>query len=171
MTEEEKRRKRPEHHVVHDYANLVSSGKLRLAGKHQGVKLLDIAPVNSHVWHAFYMNCRKMFEFFQYQRSKKYLRAKQFVPRRITFDFEHWTRAVQEHMNIHLMHVGGSRTVRKVVWTGKDDALYLADFEEAWAKFLGNLKPEHRDIFRDEIDYRLASEFRHCGDLGKQFIP
>ena len=72
------RRKRPEHHVVHDYANLVSSGLL-ITDRKSNDALLKIAPVNSHVWHAFYMNCRKMYEFFHHQKSKDYLRAQQFV--------------------------------------------------------------------------------------------
>ena len=54
----EQRRKRPEHHVVHDYANLVSSGLL-ITDRKSNDALLKIAPVNSHVWHAFYMNCRE----------------------------------------------------------------------------------------------------------------
>jgi hypothetical protein len=48
----EQRRKRPEHHVVHGYANLVSSGLL-ITDRKSNDALLKIAPVNSHVWHAF----------------------------------------------------------------------------------------------------------------------
>jgi hypothetical protein len=34
-----------------------------------------------------------------------------------------------------------------------------------------SLKPEHKDIFRDEIDFRLSdAEFKFCGSLGKEFI-
>lgn len=50
MTPEE-RRKRREHHVVHDNANLVSSGSL-ITDPNSNEELLKIAPVNSHVWHA-----------------------------------------------------------------------------------------------------------------------
>jgi hypothetical protein len=58
MTHKE-RRLRPEHHVVHDYANLVSSGRLKIDPRinHQ---LELIWGANSHVWHMFYVNCRKM---------------------------------------------------------------------------------------------------------------
>jgi len=35
-----------------------------------------------------------------------------------------------------------------------------------------SLKPQHREIFRDEIDFRLQErEFQFCGTLGKEFIP
>jgi hypothetical protein len=168
MTHEE-RRVRPEHHIVHDYANLVSSGLL-ITDPVWNDKLLKIAPVNSHVWHAFYMNCRKMFEFFQYNPSGSYLRARQFLANDVKFMFKHWTRTVQQHMEIHIMHVGGDRVTRNIVWTGADDKLYLEDFQMAWATFLANLKHEHKELFKDEIDHRLDSEFRHCGSLGKEFI-
>ena len=37
---------------------------------------------------------------------------------------------------------------------------------------MGNLKPQHRDIFREEIDFRLQDqEFAFCGTLGREFIP
>jgi hypothetical protein len=165
----EQRRKLPEHHIVHDYANLISSGKL-ITDKKSNAALLKLAPVNSHVCHAFYMNCRKMYEFFQYKENKKYLRAKKFVRPNISFEFMNWTNDIQEHMNVHLLHVGGRRTVGKVAWAGTHNALYLDDFEKAWETFLKNLKPKHKVIFLDEIEYKLNSEFRHCGDLGKHFL-
>jgi hypothetical protein len=111
MTPEE-RRLRPEHHVVHDYANLVSSWRLR--DPVYIAQLLNIPTANGHAWHAFYMNCRKMYEFFTYQRSKTYLTAQQFVKRGVAFTFQHWTDDVQKFMNTHMLHVGGggSRTRR-----------------------------------------------------------
>jgi hypothetical protein len=163
------RDKRPEHHIVHDYANLVSSAKIRFSREFKGVKLSDLAPLKTHVWHAFYMNCRKMYEFFCYKQKRGglYLRAVDFVPEKVSFGqcFLHWTDAVQEHMSIHLLHVGSSRVIRNVTWTGEDDHLYLADFEQAWRHMLANLKAHNRPIFREEIELRLNSEFEHCGDL------
>jgi len=133
MTQEE-RRVRPEHHVVHDYANLISSGLL-ITDPVSNNRLVKIAPVNSHVWHAFYMNCRKMFEFFQYKPSGSYLRAQQFLAKDVTFKFGHWTHTVQHHMDIHLMHVGGDRVTGNIAWTGLDDKRCLEDFQIAWATF------------------------------------
>src|SRR5580700_5483682 len=66
----EERRARPEHHVVHDYANLVSSGLLRQP-KYVAL-LLQIPTANSHAWHASYTNCRKMYEFFVYDPHPRY---------------------------------------------------------------------------------------------------
>jgi hypothetical protein len=167
MTDDE-RRKRPEHHVVHDYANLVSAGRMVVSGSHQGISL--VAPVNSHVGHAFYTYCREMYEFFKDKQKGPYRRAQEFLTTEVTFKFNYWTNAIRSHMETHLLHAGSARTDGDTVWTGRDNAHYLADFEGAWELFLRNLKDEHKEIFRDEIDHRLSSEFRHCGTLGKEFI-
>ena len=69
------------------------------------------------------------------------------------------------------MHVGAGRVINTKVSTGGEDSRYLADFEEAWMLLMKNLKPQHRNIFKDEIDYRLsAPEFHNCGTLGKEYI-
>jgi hypothetical protein len=168
MTGEE-RRLRPEHHVVHDYANLRSSGLL-ITDPEWNRRLGELAPVNSHVWHQFYTNCRKMYEFFRYHPHEKYLRAEDFLTGPLPFTFKHWTWDVQHFMEGHQLHVGGDRTANTFVLTGSDDKLYLEEFKGAWEAFLGNLKPEHKEIFRDEIETRLDSEYRHCGTLSKEFI-
>ncbi len=154
---------------MHDYANLVSSGLL-ITERASNDFLLQHQPVNSHVWHAFYMNCRKMYEFFTYQRQKKYLTARQFTKPGTAFVFQHWTDSVQDFMNTHMLHVGGGRVTNTKRSTGADDTLYLAEFQTMWKHMMQNLRDKHKDIFRDEIDFRLNSEFRHCGTLGKEFI-
>jgi hypothetical protein len=116
------------------------------------------------------MNCRKMYEFFHHQRSKDYLRAQQFVKSGVTFTFQYWTHDVQKFMNTHMLHVGGGRVTNRKVSTGADDKSYLAEFQGMWEKMLKNLQDKHKDIFREEIEHRLDSEFRHCGTLGKELI-
>jgi hypothetical protein len=165
----DERRKRPEHHVVHDYANLVSSWRLR-----QSIyvaQLLKIPTANSHAWHAFYMNCRKMYEFFRYKPNVEYLRAQHFIGGELPYKFQYWTGSVQSFMSAHLLHVGGSRLTNEQVSTGVGDQNYFGDFQNAWEAMMKSLKPEHRDIFRDEIDFCLSDpELRFCGTLGKEFI-
>ena len=168
MTPEE-RRKRPAHHVVHDYANLVSSGLLITDPKTNDA-LLKIAPANSHVWHAFHMNCRKMYEFFHHQKAEDFLRAQQFVKRGVTFTFQHWTADVQKFTNMHMLHLGAGRITNESDSTGAEDKAYLAEFQGMWEKMLTNLRDKHKEVFRDEIEHRLDSEFRHCGTLGKEHI-
>jgi len=34
----------------------------------------------------------------------------------------------------------------------------------------GNLRDIHQEIFREQIEHRLDSEFRHCRTLGKELI-
>jgi len=165
----EERRVRPEHHVVHDYANLVASRLVRTDPKYAAL-IQAIPTANSHVWHAFYQNCRKMFEFFTYKEHSDYFRACDFIQQdRLPYTFQHWTNArVQHHMEGHMVHVGRDRLTNKI---GNDDDLYQADFENAWRSMMENLKPQHKDVFRDEIDFRLTDpEFTWCGTLGKEFI-
>jgi hypothetical protein len=165
----EKRRKRPEHHVVHDYANLVSSWRLRESV--YVAQLQKIPTANSHAWHAFYMNCRKMYEFFSYKPNGDYLRAQDFIGGELPYKFQHWTDDVQSFMNAQLLHVGESRLSNEKISTGNRDSNYFGDFQNAWEAVMKSLKPEHRDVFRDEIDFRLSDvEFEFCGTLGKEFI-
>jgi hypothetical protein len=171
MTADERRRC-PEHHVVHDYANLVSAGVLITTPQfNQDLEMCHWA--NGHVWHMFYVNCRKLFEFFAYKAKPrdKYLRAQQFMARRVPFPFSHWNRGVQDFMGAHMLHVGAGRVDNTIIMDGHDDRLYLADFQEAWGLLMGNLKTEHKDVFREEIDYRLTNPaFAICGSLGKELI-
>jgi hypothetical protein len=85
------------------------------------MRLSEYSPVNTHVWHAFYMNCRKMYEFFVYGPHNDYLRACQFVVPSVSVqpEFGHWTRAVQNHMSSHLLHLGGDRVTKVVTWDGR----------------------------------------------------
>jgi hypothetical protein len=48
----------------------------------------------------------------------------------------------------------------------------LAEFQGMWEKMLRSLKDQHKEIFRDEIQYRLdyPGEFKHCGTLSKEVI-
>ena len=72
----------------------------------------------------------------------------------------------------HLIHVGMDRIDKKLSRTGRMTKSIFADFENAWKTLMSDLKPQHRDIFREEIDFRLQDrEFAFCGTLGREFIP
>ena len=68
-------------HVIHEYANFVSSAEMVLSG-------CDIdgayfkPPINTHVGHAFYLNCRKLADFFQNRQGSDHddIMAKEYVP-------------------------------------------------------------------------------------------
>ena len=92
--------------------------------------------------------------------------------REVTFTFQHWTDEVQKFMNTHTLHVGGARVTNTKESKGADDKQYLAEFQGMWEKMLRNLKDQHKDIFRDEVQYWIdhPGEFRHCETPGKEFI-
>jgi hypothetical protein len=66
-------------HVVHEYANFVSSSEMVQNG-------LDIdrvpfkPPINTHVSHAFYLNCRKLADFFQNRGQNGDIMVCHYVP-------------------------------------------------------------------------------------------
>ena len=135
---------------------------------------MRIPTANGHAWHAFQMNCRKMFEFFKYKPDPKgtYLRAAYFIDGDFGYTFVHWNDKVQEFMNAHLLHVSMARIDNEIINDGRHDKKYFEDFESAWQTLMRSLKAEHRDIFREEIDFRLQDrEFAFCGTLGREFIP
>ena len=121
------------------------------------------------------MNCRKMFEFFKYKRDQNaYLRAAHFIDGELGYTFKSLERRRGSRFirNAHLLHVGGTGWTTRSSTTAGDDKQYFADFEGAWQTLMKSLKPQHREIFRDEIDFRLQDrEFEFCGTLGKEFIP
>ena len=47
------------HHVVHEYASLESSAEMVLSGEDIYGNVFE-PPINTHVSHAFYLNCRKL---------------------------------------------------------------------------------------------------------------
>ncbi|MBZ5605813.1 MAG: hypothetical protein LAO79_26235 [Acidobacteriia bacterium] len=57
-------------HVVHEYANFVSSAGMVLSGCDvEGVPFKP--PINTHISHAFFLNCRKLADFFQNKPGPK----------------------------------------------------------------------------------------------------
>jgi len=161
MTEQE-RLLQAVHHVVHDYANQVSSGTMVVNGYHLGISL--VPPVNTHVGDAFLVNCRKMYEFFTYKPSTKDkkddIRAAHFLKREVTFDLSNWA-FWHEAMNKQLMHVTFARVEKPKKWEGHDEnKLFLDEFMKAWKEFRHNLEEPYKSKFDSEITKRLKSEFR-----------
>ncbi len=160
VTEEE--RLEAVHHVVHDYANLVSSGTMTVAGRYQTTGL--VPPVNTHVGHAFLVNCRKMYEFFLYEPSKDDIRAKHFLTPSLalTFDLLNWG-TWHNAMNKQLMHITFTRVTKPKQWEGHDEnKLFLDEFMKAWKEFRRNLKEPYKSKFDSEIakKLKLGSEFQ-----------
>jgi hypothetical protein len=151
------------HHVVHDYANLVSSGTMAVQGHHLG-RGFD-PPVNTHISHAFLVNCRKMDEFFKFPPRKGYIRAKDFLTYEVNFDLPNWI-SWRGAMIEQLIHVTIARVENRREWKGyNENKLFLNEFMNAWKEFLRNLDESYKSMFDSEIIKRLDSEFRGL-DLG-----
>jgi hypothetical protein len=89
MTKQEKRLAAI-HHVVHDYANLVSSGALTQAGP--AAKAGVRPPVNTHIQHAFLLNCRKLADFLQRPPKGDDIAVENFLGKKESFSLPVWNR-------------------------------------------------------------------------------
>ena len=66
-------------HIVHEYANFVSSAEMVLTNLDVEGKRFK-PPINTHISHAFYLNCRKLADFFQNKEDKDNILAEDYVP-------------------------------------------------------------------------------------------
>jgi hypothetical protein len=166
MTAEEPKRLKAIHQVVHEYANFVSSAEMVLTGK-------DIygdyfkSPINTHVSHAFYLNCRKQADFFQNKESRERdnVMAAHFVPGYTT------TLAVSEDwrgpINKQLAHTTYARDESpREINAPAEEALYK-ELKETWRTFRDQLPEPYRSEFIKKVRERKEpypdgklSEFR-----------
>lgn len=159
MTNEE-RRKRPSHHVVHDYVNLASAYK--------EIEQNHTPPLNSHTFHSFAVHYRKFADFFSNKRKRIGrakgdidMLAKDFVSSKIRFDLREW-RKWEHHLNTHLFHLNKFRTRNSRPWTGHTEVpQMMKEFRAAWKQFFDKLRDSLKAEFKEEIDLKLApkSEF------------
>jgi hypothetical protein len=146
-------------HVVHDYANLVSSGTMAVQGHHKGQLL--VPPMNTHVEQAFLLNCRKMGDFFLPPGSthKDDITAAHFLCSEVTFHLRDWSH-LRTAMHRQLMHISAARVEDPLPWDGRAwDLLLLAEFKSAWALFRQNVREPFASRFDEAVSERLDSEF------------
>jgi hypothetical protein len=145
-------------HVVYEYANLISAGHLL-----QEVRTPLLPPVNTHVQNAFLLSCRTMADFFIIRRpTKHYIAASDFTasPEKYTLSvWKGWATA----LNKQLAHLAWDR---EQGWDGTAIKPLMEEQQAVWRNFLGNLKCEFQDRFREEINKKKqCSGFEHL-DLG-----
>ncbi len=138
------------HHIVYEYANLVSSGTL--------LTMPLRPPCNSHVQDAFLLGCRKLAEFFSNGGKEHDVKARHFftrnaVPKLRLPEWKRW----QEAMSQQLAHITYNRVAGPKTWDGTRNPVLLAEFRRAWKKFLEHLGEAHRAQFEREIAERLKS--------------
>lgn len=164
MTPEEQKRFDAIHDVVHDYANFVSSAEMMITGKDATGAFLQ-PPTNTHVAHAFYLNCRKLADFFKSRGRPTDVKAEDYAtglqPTLTVFDS--WRDPIDKQ----LAHISQLRAVhaREITTTVSKD-LY-AELKAAWRDFRKQVDAKYAGEFANQIAKRKAphadgtpSEFR-----------
>jgi hypothetical protein len=149
-------RQRAIHHVVHDYANFVSSAEMVITGRHlcQGFQ----SPINTHLSHAFYLNCRKMADFFcKTKPDKDDVVAAHYVST-IMFSLpisDDW----RDPINKQLAHITYARDTKPREITREVQQDLYNELKQAWKAFGKHLPEPYRSDFDREIAEKLKSEF------------
>lgn len=138
---------------------------MAVLGTHAGCRLTP--PINTHIGHAFLVNCRKMYEFFVYEpvTNPKHedIRALHFMAATSTpvvFALPQWW-LWHDAMNKQLLHVTFARVTKPMAWNGHDEnALFLQEFTAAWKVFREHLDEPYKPVFEAEITKKLESEFK-----------
>jgi hypothetical protein len=133
------------HHVVHDYANLVSAGVT--------IPTCPPPPLNTHLQHAFILNCRKLVHFFHDPRDGKDIVAADFFPLKgkPRFRFPAW-KQWGKAMDKQIAHLSYERVTNPKPWDGyKENALFLEELQNAWKIFLRELPAPYKTEFEKKI--------------------
>ena len=164
MTAEQQKRFKAIHHVVHEYANFVSSAEMALTGKDIDGKLFK-PPINTHVSHAFYLNCRKLADFFQNKKYPSDVEAEDFVTgyKAKLPVFHRWRARIDKQLaHITYTRDTNSREIRQRT----QRALYR-ELQNAWHQFHRKLPQLFGDQFTKKVKQRKGpsrkgqlSEFR-----------
>jgi hypothetical protein len=148
------------HHIVHEYANFVSSAEMTIHGKDVDGELIT-PPLNTHVSHVFYLNCRKLADFFQ---NKSTVPPDDIVAMHFVSGYvaklpinDEWRKPI----NKQLAHLSYSRdTDAKEIKKKEQEALY-AELKKTWQQFRRQLPPVFADEFIKEVKLKkLNSEFK-----------
>jgi hypothetical protein len=132
--------------IVHEYARLLSAGKL-------SQQRLDPV-VEKHVQVAFWVSCRKMGRFFG-ETTGPHVVACHYVQGVTVFDLPVWD-SQKSAITKQLAHLR---------YTGKRDESHhdprmmeplLEEFQRVWSYFCNRLKPPERGEFEVEIASRAA---------------
>ncbi|MGI8785169.1 MAG: hypothetical protein ACR2L2_16145 [Acidobacteriota bacterium] len=155
MTEEKKRLAAVEH-IVHDYANLISSGEML----RPHFDPILIPPANTHVQHAFLLNCRKLGDFFQAHGKKPNdMFAKHFPDADVAeFDLS-VCKKWRVHIDKQLAHLTYDRLNSKKSWDGSANQPLLEELRKAWRLFRSTLKEPYKLQFKRQLEGRRKGEF------------
>jgi hypothetical protein len=134
------------HHVVYEYANLVSTGTL--------LKGWLAPPINTHVQDAFLLSCRKLADFFRYaSRDKPDVLASHYVPE-CNFELPVWQK-YHSVANVHVAHISYTRLELRQSWDGSLSGPLLEEMQQAWRLLLDSLAAKSPSL-RNEFDREIS---------------
>ncbi|MGH9632570.1 MAG: hypothetical protein ACRD7E_30050 [Bryobacteraceae bacterium] len=142
------------HHVVYEYANLLSTGTRLLETGLDALK----PPDNTHVQDAFLLSCRKMAEFFKMQRARQYVIGYDYVRRStVTFTLSEWAKW-SEAADRHVTHISYTRLENVTEWNGTANRPLLEEFRTAWCDFYNAIDERFKAEFERQIDEKVTCE-------------
>lgn len=141
-------------HVVYEYANLVSAGRL--------LETPLAPPINTHVQDAFLLSVRKMADFFIREPKQHDVAAFDFTTSRVVYSLPTWSQW-EVAVDKQLAHVTWKRDQS---WDGSANKPLLQELETAWKLFLSKLDPKFQARFRDEINKKKQCRGFEKLDLG-----
>jgi len=120
------------------------------------------APINTHVSHAFYLNCRKLADFFQ----NKKLGNDDVVAMHFVVGYSARLPVADEWripINKQLAHITYSRDVDSVEITRSAQEALYSELREAWRDFRRRLPEVYSLAFTKEVNEKKhpESEFRN----------
>lgn len=140
------------HHIVHEYANFVSSAEMTLHGKDVNGDFFR-PPINTHVSHAFYLNCRKLADFFQNKTAGN----DNVVAMHFVVGFlarlpvcDDWRKPI----NKQLAHVAYARDISAREIDKTAQAALYCELREAWREFRRRLPVEYGEEFTRKVAER-----------------
>lgn len=151
-------------HVVHEYANFVSSAKMRQTGKHRGTPLEP--PINTHIAHAFLLNCRKMACFFAGPLGCPTTAGPPPTPKwsdvfavdyvdNFTATLDHWCRW-KDAVDKQLAHITYTRGIASEEITAQANIDMENEIKTAW-KALLNPTPPLSNPFSTQFDRAITA--------------
>lgn len=145
------------HHVVHEYANFVSSAEMVTKGQH--LKKGFDPPVNTHLFHAFLLNCRKMADFFGGPSGRTQgadVFARDYVPG-FAISLAHYA-CWRDPVDKQLAHITYIRDMNPREVTQQANLDMYDDLKQAWKTFRRQLSGSFAAKFELELKDKLKSE-------------
>ena len=146
------------HHLVHEYANFVSSAELTIHGRDKNLNKDGIrSPLNHHVSHAFYLNSRKLADFFQNRSTGK----DDVIALHFVSGFQTGlpvSDSLRERINKQLAHLTYFRNLKAAEITKEEQKNIYHELKKTWDEFCKALPEEYAVEVLKQIRLKKACE-------------